>query len=428
VSKTRKQQRAVNFGVKTIEKLQPERARYNVRDIATRGLFICVFPSGAKSFFHLKKLMGYPKRTTIGPYPDLSVEQARGKASELNGKIALWKANDFQGHDPLQPRNKNITLGETLDHYVEHHLKKNAKDFEKASKYARWQFAKYLTAWRNRPLGTITRKDVAQRHAEIAEANGGVTANRTITFLRTLFNHAIDADYALWNGANPAAKPKKLLVHESARKRVIGDDDAPKFFKALETERNRDLRDVLLLALSTSARRGTILAMRWSEIDFHRELWTISKPKGRLSQAQEYIVPLNKLAMNVLKQRFQAGVETRRDRTRRAERVEWVFEGRRGHLQSVKKPWRNFLERAGIENLTLHDLRRTIATRQGEAGSSTEIIAKSLGHANDSTATKIYDRADRRDDVRESLANAFNVLVSAGKTTQKKLLLAVPRE
>jgi integrase len=88
----------------------------------------------------------------------------------------------------------------------------------------------------------------------------------------------------------------------------------------------------------------------------------------------------------------------------------------------LKKPWQKFRERAGIENLTFHDLRRTIATRQGEAGVSTEIIQRTLGHTESSAATRIYDRSDRHDDVREALNLAIQKLIAAGKTSQKKLL------
>jgi integrase len=272
-------------------------------------------------------------RTPLGAFPDMSIELARGNASKLNATISKWKSNDYEGPSPLERPHKVSTLGEVLAHYIEHHLRHNAKNGEEAARYANWQFDSYLASWRNRSLATISRKDVADRHGEIVSKHGGVTANRTITFLRTLFNHAIDPDYALWDGVNPARKPKKILFHEVPRKTTIKNADAPKFFKALEREPNRNLRDFILLPLSTGARRGTIFTMQWDQIDFKHELWTIPNPKDKKGQ-EEHMVPLNKLAVMVIKARPCVN--------------EWVFPGRKGHLATLKNRGYNFLNARGL--------------------------------------------------------------------------------
>jgi hypothetical protein len=256
-----------NFTVKTLERLPARDRRYNLFDSETRGLGVAVYPSGQKTFFHLKKVQGWPRRTTLGVFPDMSIESARGRASDLNGKISIWKTSGYKGKDPLDQPAKVSTLGEVLVHYVEHHLRGNAKNPEHAVKYANWQFDTYLAAMRNRPLGTIRREHVRELHDAIARERGGVTANRTITFLRTLFNHATDPDVALWDGVNPCAKPKKFLFREKSRERTIQSHEAPKFFKELAREPHRDLRDFLLLALSTGARRGAVLSMGWNQVD-----------------------------------------------------------------------------------------------------------------------------------------------------------------
>jgi integrase len=400
-----------NFTVKVLERLAPREKRYNIFDEQTRGLGITVYPSGQKTFFHLKKVQGWPRRTTLGAFPDVSIELARGKASDLNGELSKWRLNGYEGQNPLERPKQVYTLGEVLTHYIEHHLRRNAKNGEEAAKYANWQFDSYLASWRNRPLATISRTDVSDRHGEIVSKHGGVTANRTITFLRTLFNHAIDPDYALWDGVNPARKPKKLLFHEVPRKTTLKNADAPKFFKALEREPNSNLRHFILLALATGARRGTLFRMQWNQIDFQRELWTIPNPKGKKGQ-EEHIVPLNKLAVSVLKARPHVN--------------EWIFPGRKIHLTTLKRPWAQFLERAGIDDLHIHDLRRTLATREGEGGATTEVIQRTLGHTESSAATRIYDRSDRRDDVRDAIDAAVSAMLSAGKTSKRKLLLPAP--
>ncbi len=318
----------LNFTKKTLEKLSAEEKRYSVFDDDVSGLGLAIYPTGQKTFFHLKKVQGWPQRTTIGTFPDLSVEQARGKASELNGKLSMWKANDYEGQNPVERPKKVSTLGEVLAHYIEHHLRTNAKNPDHAVKYANWQFDAYLAPFRNRPLGTIRREHIRELHAGIVAKNGGVTANRTVTFLRTLFNHAIDPDVALWDGANPCAKPKKFLADEQSRKRTIQRSEAPNFFKELAREPHRDLRDFLLLAISTAARRGTVLAMRWDQVDWQRQLWVIPSPKGRKG-TESHVVPLTKLAIAVLKNRLRVN--------------EWVFPGKKEHLTTIKEAMEELL-------------------------------------------------------------------------------------
>ena len=408
-----------NFTKKFLESLRPREKRYNVLDSDTRGLGICVFPSGAKSFYHVRKVQGWPRRTTLGQFPEFSLEDARGKAATLNGKLARWKADDYEGPNPISKPKKVPSLGDVLDHYVENHLRPNAKNPDHAVWYARWQFDRYLASWRNRPLSTIQRSDVRERHAEIAKAHGGVTANRTITFLRTLFAHAIHPDIALWNGINPAKDPQKFLAVETGRERTLEPGaESRKFFEELRKEPSLDLRDAILLALFTGQRRGSILRMRWQDLDLRKGLWTVTTFKGRRrrngEQPKPHIVPLTDEATAVLKRRP------------RVDDSEWVFVGRKGALTTLKKPWGEFIERTGITDLTFHDLRRSLATAEGETGASTEVIQKTLGHVEDSVATKIYDRSDRRVAVRYAMRKATRSILSSGKANLKKLL-AAPR-
>ena len=55
-------------------------------DLKVQGLGIG--STGKRSFILYRKINGKPERIAIGPYPDLTIEQARGKASELNAAIA----------------------------------------------------------------------------------------------------------------------------------------------------------------------------------------------------------------------------------------------------------------------------------------------------------------------------------------------------
>jgi integrase len=82
-------------------------------------------------------------------------------------------------------------------------------------------------------------------------------------------------------------------------------------------------------------------------------------------------------------------------------------------------PW---LKKAGIQNLRVHDLRRTLASWQATTGVSLPIIVKSLGHTS-VEATAVYAQVDDSA-VWESVENANDELFSAGKVSMKRLLEA----
>lgn len=84
-----------------------------------------------------------------------------------------------------------------------------------------------------------------------------------------------------------------------------------------------------------------------------------------------------------------------------------------GHLEDPKRPWRELLHRAGIKNLRLHDLRRTMGSYQAISGTSLHIIGKSLGHKSTS-ATQVYARLTA-DPIRESMQKATDRMLGIGK-------------
>jgi integrase len=85
--------------------------------------------------------------------------------------------------------------------------------------------------------------------------------------------------------------------------------------------------------------------------------------------------------------------------------------GKTGHLEEPRKGWERILARAGIEDLRIHDLRRTLGSWQAKTGASLSIIGKSLNHKSPNT-TAIYARLDL-DPVRESVERAINAMLAA---------------
>src|SRR5579875_1091284 len=344
-------------------------AKVYYSDAKTRGLKLAVYPSGTKSFLLYRRICGRPERIFIGQWPGITVEQARKIAERMNGQIA-------EGKNPAEERRQHRlegTFGNLFERYLELHARPHKQPRSAAEDQANYR--RYLSVWANRQLSSISRHDVARLHAELREKHGVYAANRVLALLSTMFNKAIEWG---WSGENPCKGVKKF--REESRERFLTESEMPRFLKALADEPNRDFRDFIMLDLLTGARRSNILARRWDEIDFEAATWRIPRTKGNKPQ----IVPLVGPAIKILQARNQTIAS------------EWVFPSPEipgQHVYEFRKPWQRLLERAGIEGLRLHDVRRSLGSWMTKAGVALPIVKAALGHA-DIATTQIYTRGE----------------------------------
>ena len=213
-----------------------------------------------------------------------------------------------------------------------------------------------------------------------------------------MFNKAIEWGY---KGDNPANNVKKFK--EKSRDRFLQVDELPRFFKALEEEENITTRDYFYISLYTGARKANVLAMRWDEVNFTSQEWRIPKTKN----GDSLTLPLVQEAIKILKERKKELGKLDLP----ALQKEWIFPSltsKSGHLEEPKKVWQRILQKAGIKDLRIHDIRRTLGSYQAITGASLPIIGKSLGHKS-GQATQIYSRMNL-DPVRNSLEKAIGLI------------------
>lgn len=377
----------INFTKAAIDNLTlPEQGkRADYQDSKTAGLQLRITSNGTKTFSVLRRIHGKLERITLGRYPDLTVEQARRKAAKINADIA----NDVNPGEVKRGRKAELTFSALFVEYLERHSKPNKRTWTEDESRFKTYLEKPLG---NKKLSTINRADIAAIHSSITKAGHGITANRVKALVSSVFGWAISA--GLWH-TNPAMGIK--LNKENSRDRFIQGDELPKFFQALADEQNDTMRDYFLLSLLTGARRSNVLAMQWADINLDRAEWRIKETKNGTPQT----VTLSPEAMEVLRAR------------KPAEDTKFVFPGvgKAGHLVEPKKGWQRILERAGIADLRIHDLRRTLGSWQAKTGASMAIIGKSLNHKNQNT-TAIYARLDL-DPVRDSVNTATSAMMAA---------------
>jgi integrase len=341
-----------------------------------------------KTFFIQKRVDGRPERVTIGKFPDMSIENARKEAARLSSLIAQ-KINPNTDARALKTE---TTLQELFDEFLKHRRnKRGAFLSEKTKRSYRYDFGLYLEKWGKRKLSQFKDTDFGKLHADIGKDHP-TTANRVIALASSLFGYA--AERKLFKG-NPAHGIKKFP--ENKRDRFLQSDELPAFFKALADEPNDTFRDYFLLSLLTGARRSNVQEMAWSNINLDRAEWRIPTTKNGEPQT----VTLSPEAVEIL-------------RNRQGCHDIWVFPGAgaTGHIVEPKKAWARVLDRAGLDNLRIHDLRRTLGSWQAKTGASLAIVGKSLNHKSPST-TAIYARLDL-DPVRESVERATGAMLAAG--------------
>jgi integrase len=354
-----------HFTKRSVENLPvPASGRARYLDAATRGLGVAVQPSGEKSFFWYKKVRNYPRWETLGRFLDLSIENARDAAEERNTKLATWKSKRYEGPNPFERQRQEVTLDVALDAYIEKQIKPHSKRPEQAETDVRSLVKRYMAVWRERPLSTIKREDVADMHRRIGEKYKR-TANVVLKTISVLYNFAERNE--LYSGANPARGITPY--HEPKRTRYLQPVEFPKLGAALDQSPNKDLRDAVGLALTTGARKMNLLSMRWEDISFDHNSWTILDSKNKTP----YVVPLTAEAVAILKDRLRNRVNDN----------PWIFPSyrrtRTGHLTDLKKRWKQALKDAGLDKADLrwHDLRRTQGRYQCAQGTRLLIIGKS---------------------------------------------------
>lgn len=372
----------------------PEKGqRRQYYDTETQKLALRVTASGVKTFYVIRRTGRAMAWLKLGTFPEMTVEQARKRADELLGEFA-------KGSDPAQAKRafrQELTLSEFFTEYGKRHGQQKAAWRDDAQR-----FRDYLQrSLGGRKLSEIDRAMIAKVLSDAQRAGKSVATVRNIRALASgIFGKAVEWGHL---DSNPATGIKVAGVKVS-RDRFLQADELPRFFAAV-AEEEPVMRDFILLALLTGARRANVCAMHWRELQLAEGVWRIPKTKNGTAQN----VTLCPEAIQIL--------ESRKATT--AGGFVFPSHGKTGHIVEPKKAVMRVMERAGIpygrdvdNGVTLHDLRRTLGSWQARTGASLAIIGKSLNHKSPQ-ATAIYARLDL-DPVRQSVNTATAAMLEAG--------------
>jgi integrase len=286
-------------------------------------------------------------RLKLGVYPALSPTKAREIAEELHAKVTL-------GHDPAAEKRQRVAdNADTLGLLIGDHLKVlkskiKPHTFNEVARY----LERYASGLHRIPLAKVDRKTVAKFLDSVAEDHGKIAANRARSALSNLFQ---------WGMKKGRCESNVVLgteVHdENQRDRWLNDDELRSVWNALDSD---DYSDIVRLLVLTGQRRSEIADLRWSEINFDEN--TISLLGDRVKNGRAHQIPMSGAVRDILSARKRDG-----DR---------VF----APINSWHWPRQALIQKSGIADWTLHDLRRTCSTGMGELGIQPHAIEAVLNH------------------------------------------------
>lgn len=215
-------------------------------------------------------------------------------------------------------------------------------------------------------MSDITRQDLqalvcAMRRDRIAPA----TIQQEKALLSVLFNHA--RKIWRWASLTNQASGLKLPKVKNARNRVLSRKEQPLLEEALAECRNRFAPSCAKLLWETAMRSSEpIDNAQWQHVDWERRVIRLpdSKDGGRE-------VPLSPDAISALKELLAVHAPAQPSPTDPIICITY---------ESLKAAWRRACERAGINNLRLHDLRHTAATRLALASGNLFLVKALTGH------------------------------------------------
>lgn len=263
---------------------------------------------------------------------------------------------------------KKRTLGECIDRYIKEVLPEKPKSQRDQKRQLNWwkaQLGDYFLI-KITPSLIAEYRDKLLHEAPVnkKENRSASTVNRYLAILSHLFTIAVKEWE--WIDDNPLRKVRRP-AEPKGRARFLSENERAALLKSCRESSRPSLYAIVVLALSTGARRNEILSLKWQHIDFNRNVITLFDTKNKDTR----LAPLTGLALELIKeQRNIPRIDT-----------DYVFPAKRGDKPvDIRKAWDKALKAAKIEDFRFHDLRHSAASYLAMNGASLAEIAEVLGH------------------------------------------------
>ena len=211
----------------------------------------------------------------------------------------------------------------------------------------------------------------AQGKPKLKETNrprSNASVNRLKATLSAMLQYGCREGYLMTNTARSVAN----LTEPRAIERWLSDDERERLLEACKKSEWNKLYLLVVLALTTGARKSELLNLQWSDIDMQCRTARLYLTKNGDSR----VLTLPSPAIEALRPHRGVGP---------------VFPGEKNPLNpyTIKKPWAKALKQAGVEKFRFHDLRHSAASYLVMNGATLYETGEILGHRSVQT-TKRY--------------------------------------
>jgi integrase len=216
-------------------------------------------------------------------------------------------------------------------------------------------------------MKSITRHGRPRRPASV---------NRELAILSGIFRMAVDYEEI---SQNPCRKVDSL-PENNQRTRHLSFDEEDRLLAALTGDREY-LRTLLTVAIYAGPRRGELLKLRWSNVDFLLNAINFTETKTNKDRS----VPMEPTVREALSALHD-----------NADGAEYVFvnPNTKTRYAEVRKSFSAACREASITDFRFHDLRHTFGTRLADAGVDVVKIKELMGHASIVTTMRYMHATD----------------------------------
>ncbi|MCE2481912.1 MAG: tyrosine-type recombinase/integrase [Alphaproteobacteria bacterium] len=340
-------------------------------DGEVKGLGLQVTQGGKKNYVIRYTAGGRKHQAILARASETSLRDIRKRAGEELVRIRAGET------DPLRRKREELeapTVTDLLDRFFNDYVPRRVE----AGRLSERTVREYTNQRRyvEPVLGKLKVSDVDRQDIERAIDRPGPThRNRLAAFLSNLFNRAEDWELRPQH-TNPARRIEK--AKEEPRDRTLNPTELAGLARALDARSSRFPAPVAAIrfAAITGLRIGEVLAVRWPEVDF--EAGRLTMPDTKTGRR---VHDLPSAAVEIL-----AGLPRIND---------WCFTtGRDAPVtyRHVRNVFAAAAKEAGLVDVRLHDLRRTVMINAAAAGVGTHVLRDLLGHRTTAMADR-YIRA-----------------------------------
>ena len=354
-----------DISIRHLEK--PDKGQKTYRDDVLKGFAVRVSQGGTKSYV---LIYGQHRRLiTIGRVGIIPLSDARKEAKRILAEHTLGK------HQPL-----NISFKDAKDIFL-----KDKEDNNRSRTHQEYKrvLNKYFKL-SNTPVKDITQLEVMRRVSKISKQ---AEMHHAFVTIRAFLNWCVRHRYLDRSPISNIPLPNP----PTARERVLSLDELKEIYSKATDYPYGHINRLLIL---TGQRRGEIANLKWDWIKDN----TITFPPEITKNKKTHTIPLCPIALSVIKDIPETS-EYLFPASRKMSKKTTVFNG----WSKCKVAFDKTLE--GVAPYTVHDIRRSVATKLAENGIPIHVTEKLLNHISGSHGgiVGIYQRYEYLDEIRDAL-------------------------